>query len=190
LLDPTPPNGLSSAGISVTVAIADYETSATCGMCLSVTGSGVGSGANPITGTQTVFVNNLCPSCAAHGLDFGEGGDGSWDITWTAVPCESQGNIEYIFKSGSSAYWIGLQPRNTVVPVNTLEISIAGIWVSLPRDTDNYFLGSVSEIIPPFQVRLTSIFGEQHIDTLPSILSDQVTVVTGSSQFTITKTSK
>jgi len=156
--------------------------SKTCGMCLQVTGSGVGSGATPITGTFKVFVNNECPSCAASGLDFGESGDGVWGIVWQAVPCPVTSNILYTFKSGSSASWMGLQASNTRYPVYTFEIQTGGAWLSLPRQSYNYFVESVPNVVAPFQIRLTAITGEQLIDTIPSITNG--VTFTGSIQFT------
>jgi len=51
-------------------------------MCIQLNGTGAGAGGNPVTGTYTVFVNNLCPECEFGHLDFAKPGDGSWDIEW------------------------------------------------------------------------------------------------------------
>jgi len=51
-------------------------------MCIQLDGTGAGAGGNPVTGTYTVFVNNLCPECEFGHLDFAKPGDGSWDIEW------------------------------------------------------------------------------------------------------------
>lgn len=114
-LDPSP----TWATLSTTVAMNfdQYFSSAACGMCLQVTGSGVGSGADPITGTFMVYVNNKCPECVAGDLDLGEPGSGRWDISWIAVPCPVVGNLQYKAASGSSQYWIKLQVRNHLIPV-------------------------------------------------------------------------
>ena len=70
-------------GIDWTVAI-DREQfyQGGCGMCLELTGTGVGSGGNPVTGVYHVFVNNQCPECEFGHLDVALPGDGLWDITW------------------------------------------------------------------------------------------------------------
>lgn len=184
MLDPTPPAGNSSS-IKNTVAIvtADYLLSKTCGMCISVTGSGVGSGANPVTGTFTVFVNNECPSCNAGGLDLGLNGDGLWDITWQAVPCPVSSNVQYVIKTGSSATWFAIQPRNTKYPVYLTDILVGGSWVNLPRVSYNYFVQSFSGsgVTFPATIRLTSVMGQVVEDTIPSL---QINVVfNGNVQF-------
>jgi len=170
MLDPTPPVGLSSS-IANTVAIvtADFLASKTCGMCISVTGNGTGSGANPITGTSMVFVNNECPSCNSAGLDFGLSGDGVWDIVWKAVPCPVTSNIQYVIKTGSSAYWFALQARNTKYPVYLLDVQVAGSWVNMPRLNYNYFVQSFSGLTFPLTIRLTSVFGQVITDQIASL---------------------
>jgi len=181
-LDPTPTAGLNAAN---TVAIATnlYNKATACGLCLSVTGSGVGSGASPITGTRIVYVNNECPSCATDGIDFGISGDGVWDITYEAVPCPVGSTlIQYQFKSGSGPTWIGIQARNTKYPVYKLELEVGGTYVSLPLQPYNYFVQSFSTAVTfPAQIRLTSSNGEQVIDTLSSIQNG--VIIQGTKQF-------
>lgn len=185
MLDPTPPDGLVSISVTVAAETSVYANSKTCGMCIQVTGTGTGSGANPITGTQLVYVNNECPSCSTDGLDFGEGGDGSWGLSWKAVPCPLEGNIQYVFKDGSGSTWIELQVRNNIVPVYTVELWSGGGYVELVRQSFNYFLGSSVSLTTPYKVRLTSVFGEQVVDTLSVIGSSQSVVYNGGVQFTL-----
>lgn len=181
MLDPTPPVG---TGCKHTVAIANYMASKTCGMCVEVTGAGKGSGdaAYAVNGTRIVYVNNQCPNCPTGLLDFGLTGDGKWDITWKAVPCPITSNIQYVIKSGSSIYWIGIQPRNTVHPVYKLAINVKGVWTYLPRMDYNYFVASFSGLAFPIQIQMTSVKGEVITDTIQSL---QIGVsISGNVQFT------
>ena len=119
-LNPTPPSG-QFADIKVAINSPQYYGSTTCGMCMQMTGEGVGSGGSPIDGTFIVFVDNICPECQAGDLDLGTSGDGRWDIEWIAVPCPgSIGNLQYMGQ-GSNPFYIKLQVRNHVIPVR-LEI--------------------------------------------------------------------
>ena len=81
---PTPPSG-SNQDIRVAINSPQYYGSAACGMCMQMTGDGVGSGADPIDGTFIVFVDNICPECSSGDLDLGESGDGRWDISWIGL---------------------------------------------------------------------------------------------------------
>lgn len=51
--------------VPVAINDAQYEGSLTCGTCLQVTGSGRGSGGNPIKGTFKAYIMDrfVCPSC-------------------------------------------------------------------------------------------------------------------------------
>jgi expansin (peptidoglycan-binding protein) len=113
-LDPTP----SWSSLTTTVAMnsPQYLDSSVCGMCAQVTGTGTGSGGDPITGTFTVYVNNKCPECASGDLDLGSNGDGRWDINWVAVACPVTGSFQYIGQN-SNPYYIKLQVRNHRIPV-------------------------------------------------------------------------
>jgi len=153
-------------------------------MCISLTGTGTGSGATPVTGTRLVYVNNECPSCNAGGLDLGLSGDGVWTITWQAVPCPVTTNIQYVIKSGSSAYWLGLQVRNSKYPITGLEVWNGGSYFVMPRQTDNYYEQGFSStpLTFPLKIRVTSAYGQQATDTIAS-LSSINTVLQGAIQF-------
>ncbi len=82
-LPPTTQTQTQLRGIDFTVALDQPQFNVGgCGMCIELTGTGTGAGGNPVTGTYTVFVNNLCPECEFGHLDFATPGDGSWDIVW------------------------------------------------------------------------------------------------------------
>jgi len=184
MLDPTPTAGQTSSGVTNTVAImtTQFKGSKTCGMCIAMTGvpgsRDAGDTKYKPTGTRTVFVNNLCPSCEEGGLDLGLDGDGQWGISYKAVPCPvGTTTIQYLFKAGSSAYWLGLQPRNTRYPVYKLEAQSGSSWVSLPRLDYNYFVQSFdSGLVFPLTIRLTAITGEIITDTISSV-QNGVTII-------------
>jgi len=152
-------------------------------MCLEVTYSGSGSGANPPPTTPfLVYVNNLCPSCVNDGIDLGLSGDGAWDISWKAVACPVTTNIQYLFQ-GSNAYYIKLQVRNTKYPVYQLAIKQSGSYVQLSRTADNFFTAPSSLTFPltyPITVQITATNGEQVTDTIAAL---GTSVIQGSVQF-------
>ncbi|KIY43622.1 Non-catalytic module family EXPN protein, partial [Fistulina hepatica ATCC 64428] len=157
--------------------------SAACGACLEVTGS---------SGTVTVMVVDECPECDENHLDLFEdiattvdanaATDGEFDITWELVPCAVTGNMQFKNKSGASAYWFAMQVRNTVVPVDSLEVSIDGgsTWTSVEREDYNFFVYS-SGFGSSVDIRVTSMTGEQ-ITQSDVEVSDGL-IVEGSSQF-------
>lgn len=112
-LVPRPPNASGRQGVALNARQwRELGESAFCGMCVTVDGSGVGRGADPIRGTYDAYVMDHCSSCTGGSwggygdLDFSDGGkDGRWDITWRAVPCPVAGPIEYVFV-GSHKWYI------------------------------------------------------------------------------------
>jgi len=183
MLDPTPTAG-SGTSHSVAIATPFWYGSATCGMCISVSGNGVGLGATPVTGTRTVFVNNQCPSCPVGGdLDFALSGDGVWDITWKAVACPvGSTKIQYVFKEGSSTFWLGLQARNTKYPVYKFELLVNNVWTALPRQDFNYFVQSFSAGLAfPVKIRLTSALGHVVEDQINAVENGKI--IEGKVQF-------
>jgi len=184
-LDPTPPVGLQSS-IYVTVAVNtnDFLSSEMCGACLNVTGSGQGSGATPIKGSFLAYANNLCPSCAAGGLDMGMSGDGIWDISWFVVPCPAPGNVQYFFQ-GTGYYYIKLQVRNTVVPVYQLSVEQGGTFVALVPTADGFFASPGSAItFPmtyPMTIQVTSVLGDTFTDSIQAF--DNGAAIAGNHQF-------
>ncbi|WAR00651.1 hypothetical protein MAR_025023 [Mya arenaria] len=162
--------------------------SSACGMCLQVTGSGQGAGNDPITGTFTAYVKDLCPEClavsfcgmsAAGSVDLAEDGDGRWGVSIRAVQCPSSGPIEYALQ-GSNDWYIKLQVRNEIIPATTVEMfqPKSGIWVPLARTADGFWTfpasGGVDKPIQrPIQLRLTSPTGQTVTDHInPSIYRD------------------
>jgi expansin (peptidoglycan-binding protein) len=160
------------------------NTSQGCGMCFTLYGTGVGSGANPIKGPIYGFVNNLCPECATGSVDLGVTGDGRWNIYWTANDCPV-GNtyLQYLWQ-GSNTYYIKVQVRNHRVPVAKLEMKGKdGVYHAGVRTSDNFWNAGSGFPFPftfPLTVRVTSITGASVIDTIPS-MGNNAAVVNGGS---------
>jgi len=115
------------------------DVSMSCGMCVQVTGTGKGSGSNPITGTFLAVVADLCPECKTGDLDLAVSGDGRWNINWVAVDCPVQGNLQYSF-SEKNSYYIKMQVRNHRIPVKAVQFQGKdGKWYKGSRTIDNYF---------------------------------------------------
>lgn len=139
----------------------DYETSRACGDYILVHAANGKS--------VTVRITNECPlPCAPGQIDlsqqaFAKLADlkvGRLSITWSLVSPSSVGTMSIRYKTGSSAYWCGIQVIGHRNPVARLEVSTGNGWRSLPRTSFNYFIsadgGGCGKAI-----RVTDIYGEQ-----------------------------
>jgi len=163
-LDPLPSwvnndqNGSPTKPISVAMNAPQYANSTTCGLCANVTGNGIGSGTTPVDGTFLVYVADECPECKTGSLDFGDTGDGRWNINWVAVACPVIGNVQFLCQ-GCNDYYLKLQARNTPYPIASITVT-APINVLLTRSSDNFFVGSPSsQLTYPITVHVTDIYG-------------------------------
>jgi len=124
-----------------TVAINNpqWAGSATCGMCVQVTGSGQGLGANPIKGPFVAVVSDRCPECKTGDLDLAKSGDGRWKINWVAVDCPVRGGLQYIFQGSNAWYW-KIQVMNHRIPVKAVQFrGKDNKWYSGKRTADNFW---------------------------------------------------
>lgn len=96
---------------------------------------------------------------------------GRVDITWQLVSPPIDGNIVYHFKTNSNPYWAAVQVRNHRNPLARFDVLQGGRWVSLPRQSYNYFLAAGGMGPGPYTFRVTDIFGN-HIVTRSVPLSD------------------
>jgi expansin (peptidoglycan-binding protein) len=176
--DPSP-NDLMVAAMNA----ADYDGSAVCGMCVAVTGP---------NGSVTVRITDQCPGCSEGDLDlsreaFGQIAAlsaGRVPITWHAVPCNVTGPIRYKFKDGSNAFWVGIQVRNHLHAVKTLEAKLAdGSWRSIHRESYNYFVDPAGLGEGPLTLRVTDIHGLTVEDT--SVPLGDATEVAGAAQLPV-----
>jgi len=165
-----PPVALTSE-IYSTVAMNNpqYYSSLSCGMCIQMTGEGVGSGNDPIDGTFIVFVTDLCPECSSGDLDVARSGDGRWDIEWVAVNCPgSYGNIQYMGQ-GSNNFFLKIQVRNHRVPVSQLYLLNADGKSRITMDitSDNFYVyQSSSSLSGDFTVEVESVDGQLLTDVI------------------------
>uniref|UniRef100_A0A7S4IRK7 Expansin-like EG45 domain-containing protein n=1 Tax=Vannella robusta TaxID=1487602 RepID=A0A7S4IRK7_9EUKA len=155
-----------------------YYGSLTCGMCIQMTGEGVGSGADPIDGTFIVYVSDLCPECASGDLDVAQSGDGRWEIEWTAVDCPGNyGDLQYLGQ-GSNDFFLKVQVRNHRVPVSQLYLLDADgqSRITMTPTSDNFFTyQSSSSLSGSYTVQVESVDGQAVDDvvTIDQIISAQ-----------------
>lgn len=139
----------------------DYETSRACGAYVLVRAANGKS--------ITVRITNECPlPCAPGQIDLSEQAFakladlkvGRLPITWSLVSPGSVGTMSIRYKTGSSAYWCGIQVIGHRNPVARLEVSTGGGWRQLPRTSFNYFISADGSGCGK-AIRVTDIFGEQ-----------------------------
>jgi expansin (peptidoglycan-binding protein) len=139
----------------------DYETSRACGAYVLVRAANGKS--------VTVRITNECPlPCAPGQLDlsqqaFAKLADlkvGRLPITWSLVSPSSIGDMSIRYKTGSSAYWCGIQVIDHRNPVTGLEVRTGSGWRRLPRTDYNYFV-SADGAGCGSSIRVTDIYGQQ-----------------------------
>jgi expansin (peptidoglycan-binding protein) len=136
-----------------------------------------------------VRVVDLCPECEKGHLDlsqeaFAKLADvslGHVDVTWKVVECAVTGNLGYNYKDGVSQYWFAVQVTNSRLPIAKLEIKNGSTFTEVERESYNYFVDSNGSGTGPVTVRVTSIDGQQLIDTLPPAEANVTS--TGAAQF-------
>jgi len=170
------PSFVSNGVTKVAINAPQYSGSLACGMCMQVNGNGKGSGANPIKGTFLAFVDDLCPECKTGALDLALNGDGRWDISWVAVDCPVQGNLQYAFQ-GSNAWYIKMQVRNHRIPVQSVQFREPnGKFIKGSRTSDNFFeVPSYPYPVSfPLAIQVQGLDGKWVDDTVPSMSSNTV----------------
>ncbi|MEU0675846.1 expansin EXLX1 family cellulose-binding protein [Streptomyces sp. NPDC006172] len=146
----------------------DYDTAQACGAYIVVrTASGA---------SVTVRVTNECPlPCAPGQVDlskqaFAKLADlsaGRLSVTWSLLSPGTSDKISVRYKTGSSAYWCGIQVVGHRNPVARLEVAADGGWRALPRADFNYFLSEQGAGCGK-SLRVTDIYGERlELDALP-----------------------
>jgi expansin (peptidoglycan-binding protein) len=146
----------------------DYAGSYACGSFVTVKG--------PL-GTVTVRITDECPECPKGHIDLSAQAfakiakpvTGIVPITWTVVPGDVQGPIQYRYKEGSTRYWTAIQVRNHKLPITKLEIMPSGskTWINVSRMDYNYFVYAPPIAAGSVQVRVTAEGGATLQDVLP-----------------------
>ena len=160
----------------------DYAGSAVCGQYVAVTGP---------KGSVTVRITDQCPECKKGDLDlsaeaFARIADpvaGRVPISWYVVPGDVSGPVSYLYKEGSTRWWVAIQVRNHRLPITGLEIKPSGStnWIPVARTDYNYFVHPTAIASGPVQVRITALGGATLVDTLPEPASSLS--VPGAAQF-------
>jgi len=165
-------SGLSTVAINSP----QWQGSASCGMCVQVTGTGKGAGSNPITGTFLAVVDDLCPECKTGSLDLAKNGDGRWGINWVAVDCPVNGGLTYFFQ-GSNPYYLKMQVGNARVPVRAVQFGKAGKWYNGKRTSDNFWnpVGFPYPVTFPLSVRVQGAGGQWVTDSVKSLTTTPTT---------------
>ena len=120
-----------------------------------------------VTGEVTVRIVDQCPECPQGDVDLSpdafakiaELSLGRVDISWQYIPCAVSGSIVYRFKEGSNQWWTALQIRNHRNAVAKLEYEKDGTYVSVARETYNYFVEPNGMGPGPYTFRLTDVYG-------------------------------
>jgi expansin (peptidoglycan-binding protein) len=165
------------SGINFTTSIngIQYDSGA-CGMCIRVTGRGVGVRPGIFNGTYTVYVNNHSPELPVGILDFGnKSSTGGTDITWRAVPC-NVGSNKMKYRIIGHQWWFKISPQAVRYPVKAVSIFYNGAWFKGVKDREQYYVFQSDLKTPfkwPMRVQVTSIFNQRLSDNITH-LSDFV----------------
>lgn len=88
-------------------------------------------------------------------------------MTWQFARCPDTGPILYEFQTGSNEWWTSLWVRNARVPLAKVEVKSKNhsAWVALARGSDGTLTDSGGFGQGPFQIRSTSVDGQEVIDS-------------------------
>jgi len=165
-------SSLTKVALSTAMYQGNDGISGGCGVCISMQGTGTGSGANPISKTAfTVFVHDECPGCPTPSIDLSTSGDGSWGITWKAVPCPvGSEKLKYKFQ-GSNQYYLKMQVVSHKLPLSRVDYVIGGKTYTATHSSDNFWISPSGMPQPtwPMTVNVYSTDGEMLTDTVPSL---------------------
>lgn len=141
-----------------------------CGRCAEV--ACADSRCSDTATTKIVYIVDQCPECANGDLDLsphifkmitGSAPD-RYRIKWKFVQCPLSGNIQYCTKTGSSNYWLAIQPANIALGVESMRINDHATKMV---DSAFYFLiDNGSPTMRSVDITTTSISGEIISETL------------------------
>jgi expansin (peptidoglycan-binding protein) len=159
----------------------EYDSSSVCGASIRVKGR---------LGEITVRIVDRCPECPVGNIDLSKEAFAKIDdtirgrvpVTWWYVESQVTGPIKYRIKTGSNAWWIGVQILNHRTPIARVEALLKGAWVTIPRMNYNYFVYASGLGAGPFTFRVTDFYGQQLTDTNIPLAPDVIT--NGQANFT------
>jgi len=118
------------------------------------------------------FSHDQCGGCATNSIDLSTSGDGSWGISWKAVPCPvGSEKLKYKFQ-GSNAYYLKMQVVSHKLPLSSVEYVIGGKAYPATHTQDNFWVspsGMPQASTWPMTVNVYSTDGEKLTDTVPSL---------------------
>jgi expansin (peptidoglycan-binding protein) len=154
----TLPSGMFGTALSDS----NWDNSAACGQCVSVTG--------PSGKKITAMVTDQCPGCGPNHLDLYENAfeqlaekqKGIINVSWDFVPCGISGPIVLKNKEGTSPYWFSIQVMNANVGVSKVEVSIGGgaSWKAMARKEYNFFENPAGFGKDTMDVKVTGVSGK------------------------------
>ncbi len=152
----------------------EYDTASVCGTSIHIQGP---------QGEITVRIVDRCPECPMGNVDLSKQAfaniadtiQGRVAITWWYVETDVSGPIEYRIKTGSNAWWIGIQVLNHRTPIAKLEVLQNDTFVRVPRMDYNYFVDTTGLGPGPFTVRVTDFYGQQLTDSNIPLTPDVIT---------------
>jgi len=179
-------------GRIVAVGGDDWNLGQGCGRFIEIDTSaatcpGVGPcnfGAGPVIAR----VVDRCPECTDHHIDLSTI---AWNaatnngtptllsnVSWKWVYGDFPGNMQLEIRTGSSAFWLGVIPRDFNVGIQTLELRSSGsaVWQAMPQELNlGYFTWdqSILPLVAPLSIRVTDINGAVYVAT------DAVTAFSG-----------
>eukprot|EP01111_Echinosteliopsis_oligospora_P000301 TRINITY_DN10286_c0_g1_i1.p1 TRINITY_DN10286_c0_g1~~TRINITY_DN10286_c0_g1_i1.p1 ORF type:complete len:256 (-),score=67.25 TRINITY_DN10286_c0_g1_i1:33-800(-) len=162
----------------------DFNNSMACGECYLLGGP---------RGTVVVMVVDLCPSggnsiCSTEKYHFDladeeifamldDPSKGVSSVNSTRVSCPLTGNVGVLTDSGISPYWFGLVVYNHIVSITSVDIqpTTESEWTQMIRQPYNYWLYTNGVAIQtPFNIRITSEFGDQITTSISDLTSDKL----------------
>jgi expansin (peptidoglycan-binding protein) len=161
--------------LDVALSHVEYGTADSCGGYIDVTGP---------NGTVRVEITNQCPECDVHELDLSQTAfsrigrleDGVVPVSYELVrnPPLAQA-IALRVKSGSSKWWLQIQPLDHGNPIARFELQTGSGWRSLVHTGDNFWMAeNPGPGDGPFTVRITDIYGQSVTIDDVALAPDQV----------------
>jgi expansin len=167
--------GAPADHLDVALSHVEYGTADACGGYLDVTGP---------TGSVRVLITNQCPECEVGHIDLSKTAfarigpmvAGEIDVTYSLVknPPLPQPMAMRV-KTGSSRWWMQIQPLDHGNPIASFELQTDSGWRSLVHSNDNFWTAeNPGPGDGPFTVRVTDIYGQSATVDGITLSPDQV----------------